>query len=204
MATNLAERFYTPEEYLALEREAEYRSEYINGRIYALAGTSRRHSFIVHSLSGQLYIQLRGRPCEAHTNDMRVKVSDTGTYTYPDIVALCGEAQLEDEHLDTLLNPSVIIEVLSESTERYDRGAKFMHYRRLESLQEYVLVSQQRPLVERYVRHGTEWVLTEISDLEQGVLTLDSIGCEVALRDIYERVEFTEDADDRGPQPPRR
>jgi Uma2 family endonuclease len=204
MATNLAERFYTPEEYLALERKAEYRSEYIDGRIYAMPPSNRWHSLITGNIGASIHLQLRGQPCEVYMVSLRVRVHEPAMYAYPDVAALCGEAQLEDKHLDTLLNPSVIIEVLSESTERYDRGAKFMHYRRLESLQEYVLVSQQRPLVERYVRHGTEWVLTEISDLEQGVLTLESIGCAVALRDIYERVEFTEDADDRGPQSPRR
>lgn len=180
---------YTPKEYLALERKAEYRSEYINGQIYALAGTSRFHNKIVANLAGQLYVQLRGRPCDAFMNDMRVKVNETGLYTYPDVVALCGEPRFEDSHLDTLLNPNLIIEVLSESTERYDRGEKFAHYRRLPSLAEYALVAQDRVRVELYVRQGEQWVLTEYSD-PAGAVTFPSIDCAIALQDIYERVEF--------------
>ncbi|MFL5538851.1 MAG: Uma2 family endonuclease [Longimicrobiaceae bacterium] len=185
----LAQPVVTPAEYLALERSAREKSEYINGRIYAMAGTSRVHNRIVANVIIALGNQMRGRPCEAYVSDMRVKVQHTGMYTYPDVVALCGEAQLEDAELDTLLNPSVIIEVLSPSTESYDRGEKFAHYRRLESLQEYVLVAQVRRRIEHFRREGDHWVLTEISDAD-GVLPLSSLGCTLALADIYERVEF--------------
>src|SRR5919198_4874617 len=119
---------YTPEEYLALERAARHKSEYVNGRIYALAGASRAHNLIVVNVSAELRAQLRGRPCETYASDMRVKVSQTGLYTYPDVVVVCGEPRFEDAQVDTLLNPTVIIEVLSESTESYDRGEKFAHY----------------------------------------------------------------------------
>lgn len=180
---------YSPEEYLALERKAQHKSEYFHGRIYALAGASRAHNLIVFNFAAALGAQLRGRPCEGYVNDMRVKVSQTGLYTYPDVVALCGEPRVEDPQVDTLLNPSVIIEVLSDSTEGYDRGEKFAHYRRLDSLQEYVLVAQDKVRVELYVREGEHWVLSEISDTE-GVLKLPSIGCAIPVRDIYERVEF--------------
>src|ERR1043166_9688652 len=132
----------SPGEYLDLERRADIRSEYIDGRMYAMSGASRPHSLIVGNFFRELSSQFRSRRCEAHANDIRLKVSPTGMYTYPDIVAVCGEARFEDKHVDTLLNPTVIVEVLSESTERYDRGEKFAHYRRLESLRAFVLVAQ--------------------------------------------------------------
>lgn len=185
----LAHPRLTPEEYLALERQAEHKSEYINGRIYAMAGASRAHNLIVGNTFSELRTQLRGRPCEAYVNDMRVKVSPTGLYTYPDVAALCGEPRFEDTQVDTLLNPSVIIEVLSESTERSDRGEKFAHYRRLVSLQEYVLVAQDQLRVEHYARSGEHWLLTEISHPD-GVLTLASVGCTIPVREVYDRVEF--------------
>ena len=184
--------YYTPEQYLALEREAEYKSEYVNGQIYAMSGASREHNLIAVNIVSELHANLRGQPCEAYMSDMRVKVSPTGMYTYPDVIAVCAEPRFEDAHGDTLLNPTVIIEVLSPSTEAYDRGEKFAHYRRLDSLSDYVLVSQDKARVEHYVRHGnkgSQWVLTEISGLE-GVLHLASIGCELALRDIYDQLNL--------------
>jgi Uma2 family endonuclease len=179
----------TPEQYLALERQAQYRSEYINGSLFAMAGASRRHNLIAGNIFGELRAQLRGRPCEAYINDMRVKVGVTGLYTYPDVVALCGQPNFEDTQLDTLLNPSVIVEVLSDSIEAYDRGEKFAHYRRLESLRDYLLIAQNQVRVEHYIRQGDHWLLSEASVLD-GAIHLSSINCEVVLRDIYERVEF--------------
>jgi Uma2 family endonuclease len=134
--------FITAAEYLEIERKAEIKSEYIAGRTYAMSGASRQHNLITANTLSEIHPQLRGRNCEAFVSDMRVKVSPTGMYTYPDDVAVCGEARFEDSHMDTLLNPTVIVEVLSGSTEAYDRGEKFAHYRRLESLREYVLVAQ--------------------------------------------------------------
>lgn len=186
---SLAQPVATPAEYLALERSAREKSEYVNGRIYAMAGASRVHNLIAGNVFGELRARLRGRPCETYMSEMRVKVQQTGMYTYPDVVALCGEPRLEDAELDTLLNPSVIVEVLSPSTESYDRGEKFAHYRRLETLQEYVLVEQVRRRIEHFRREGDHWVLTEISDAG-GELTLSSLGCTLALADIYDRVEF--------------
>ena len=185
----LAQPIVTPAEYLALERRAREKSEYVNGRIYAMSGASRLHNLIAGNIFGELRAQLRGRPCEIYTNDMRVKVQRTGMYTYPDVVALCEEPRLEDGEFDTLLNPSVIVEVLSPSTESYDRGEKFAHYRRLDSLREYVLVAQVTRRVEHFRREGDSWVLTEIS-ASDGELTLSSIGCALKLTEIYERVEF--------------
>ncbi len=179
----------TPEQYLVLERQAQYRSEYINGSIFAMAGASRRHNLIAGNVFGELRAQLRGRPCEAYINDMRVKVSVTGLYTYPDVVALCGQPDFEDTHLDTLLNPSVIVEVLSDSTEAYDRGEKFAHYRRLASLKDYLLIMQNQVRVEHYARQGDKWMLSEASVLD-GAIHLSSMNCAIVLRDIYERIEF--------------
>src|SRR5689334_16365950 len=130
--------FITPAEYLELERKAEIRSEYIAGRMYATSGANEPHNLIAGNVFVELRNQTRGRNCRAYMADMRVKVSSTGMYTYPDIAALCGEPRLEDVHVDTLLNPDIIVEVLSPSTEAYDRGEKFAHYRRIESLREYV------------------------------------------------------------------
>ena len=190
--SSLAQSRSTPAHYLALERQAKHRSEYINGSIFAMVGASRQHNLIAGNVFGELRTQLRGRPCEAYINDMRVKVSVTGLYTYPAVVALCGEPAFEDTQVDTLLNPSVIVEVLSDSTEAYDRGEKFAHYRRLESLRDYVLIAQNKVRVEHYVRQGDQWVLSEASTLSSAI-RLSSISCEIVLRDIYERIEFSSD-----------
>jgi Uma2 family endonuclease len=181
--------YLTPGEYLALERKADIRSEYIAGRMVEMPRTNRWHSLISGNLHGEIWTQMRGRNCEVHMNDMRVKVSPTGLYTYPDLVAVCGEALLEDEHVDTLVNPTVIIEVLSESTEAYDRGEKFAHYRRLETLREYVLVAQNKVRIEHFRREGEEWILSEVS-APDATLHLGSIDCHVRVATIYERVEF--------------
>ena len=189
METLANESEYTPEQYLALERKAEYKSEYINGRIFAMAGASRQHNQITFNIAGELRLQLKGRACIAYSNDMRVKVPRTGLYSYPDIVATCNEPKFEDSFVDTLLNPTLIIEVLSDSTEAYDRGEKFAHYRRLSSLEEYILVAQYRICVEHYVRQGERWILAEISELE-GIINLDSINCTLPLKEIYDKVEL--------------
>jgi Uma2 family endonuclease len=179
----------TPAAYLQVERGAASRSEFVNGRVYALAGASRVHNLIVLNTGSELRAQLRGRPCEAYVNDMRVKVERTGMYTYPDVVGVCEAPEFEDEQLDTLLNPAVIIEVLSPSTERYDRGEKFAHYRRLPSLREYVLIAQDIRRIDHYRRDGDSWVLTEVSEPDAS-LVLGSLGATLALADIYDRVEF--------------
>ena len=180
----------TPQEYLARERRAETKSEYLRGEVFAMAGASREHNLIAGNISRELGQQLRERECEVYQGDMRVKVSPTGLYTYPDVTVVCGEPEFEDAEVDTLLNPKVLVEVLSPSTADYDRGGKFTHYRRLPSLQEYVLISQDRPLVEHYVRQGQdEWLLTEQSSLED-TLVLPSIECQLPLSEIYLKVRF--------------
>src|SRR6266849_164412 len=154
-------RRISPEEYLARERRAELKSEYLRGDVLAMARANYTHNISQVNLAGEAVNQLEGRPYRILTSDMRVKINATESYTYPDIAIVCDKPQFEDEVFDTLLNPRAVVEVLSDSTERYDRGAKFGHYRQIPSLQEYVLVAQDRPLVERYVRRGAgSWVLT--------------------------------------------
>jgi Uma2 family endonuclease len=180
----------TPEEYLELERKAEIKSEYIDREIFAMSGVTREHSTIVINLTTALKIQFAGRPCEVHGPELRLKVSPTGAYLYPDVLAVCGEPRFEDEHFDTLLNPRLIIEVLSESTESYDRGKKFAHYRTIDSLREYVLVSQTECRVERFCRQDDgNWLYSEVSDPE-GSIELTSVTCRLSLKAIYDRVDF--------------
>ena len=182
------ERWISPEDYLLAERQAETKSEYLDGQVFAMAGASRKHNLIVVNVLVALGGQLRGGPCEVYPSDMRVRVTATGLYTYPDVTVVCGTPELEDVHGDTLLNPTLLVEVLSDSTERTDRGRKAVHYRRLATLQEYLLVSQSEARIERYRRAGEgEWRLTEALALDD-VLELDSIGCTLPLRDVYERV----------------
>jgi Uma2 family endonuclease len=180
---------YTPQEYLALERAATEKSEYVNGEIYAMAGTSKRHNRITVNLLRKLSTQLDGRPCEAYIIDIRVKVSETGMYTYPDLTVICGDVQVEDDHEDILLNPTLIVEVLSPSTEAYDRGEKFAHYRKIPSLTDYLLVAQDRIHVEHFVRQGNQWLLSEYDDLE-AAFDLTAIGCRLTLRDIYDKITW--------------
>jgi Uma2 family endonuclease len=180
---------YTPEQYLALERKAEFKSEYYDGFITAMAGASRPHILITGNLSRKIGNQLENRPCETYSNDMRVLVSGSGLYTYPDLIVVCGEPRFLDNMSDTLLNPTVIVEVLSPTTESYDRGKKFSHYRRLESLKEYVLVAQDEVFVERYLRQGDIWQLSDWTSMDE-TLSLASIDCHVPLREIYTRIEF--------------
>jgi Uma2 family endonuclease len=135
----------TPNEYLILERQAPYKSEYRDGQIVAMSGASRQHNIITANVVAELHAQLKQRSCTVLPSDMRVKVTSTGLYTYPDVVVVCGEALFDDNQQDTLLNPTLIVEVLSKSTEAYDRGDKFKHYRHLPSLAEYLLISQDKP-----------------------------------------------------------
>ncbi len=182
----------TPEEYLAREWAAEFRSEYFRGEMRAMERTNWQHSLIKGNLAGETGNQLKDGPCYVLTSDMRLKVNATGLYTYPDMVVVCEEPWLEDEFRDTLLNPRVIVEVLSKSTEAYDRGDKFAHYRQLPSVREYVLVSQDRPLVERFVRQPDDtWVLTEFSGLTQ-TFKFGTIAAAVPLADIYRGVSLPE------------
>lgn len=184
--------FVSPEEYLRLERQSEYKSEYLHGEIFAMTGASRKHNLIAVNTASSLNQQLRGRPCEAYVSDMRVKVAASGLYTSPDIVVVCGEPKFEDDYLDTLLNPTVLFEILSRSTERYDGIAKSDYYRTLESLTEHLLVAQDEVRVEHYSKQADgQWSLSDLHSIA-GVIELESIGCSLALRDVYDKVSLDE------------
>lgn len=179
------------EEYLAFERASEEKHEYLNGEIFLMSGASNNHNLIVGTTLGIFYVQLRNTGCIYYPSDMRIRVSETGLYTYPDISVVCDPPQLDKSaYQDTLLNPTLIVEVLSPSTESYDRGRKFQHYRALESLQEYVLIAQDSPHIERYLRQPSgEWLLADATGLDARI-ELSSIGCTLALADVYEKVTF--------------
>jgi Uma2 family endonuclease len=168
--------YYTEAEYLARERRAAYKSEYYRGEIFAMAGATREHNLVAVNVASLLREQLRTTDCETYPSDMRVRLP-SGLYTYPDVSVACGEPRFLDDEVDTLLNPIVIVEVLSESTEGYDRGEKFAHYRRLPSLREYVLVSPAEPRLEAYARNAAgEWVLHEAGPGESLALrSLDGV-----------------------------
>ena len=189
MSSAAARTYLTPEEYISFERKATTKHEYLKGQIIAMSGASFAHNFITLDTATQLNIQLMGGDCQVAASDMRVKVTKTNAYFYPDIVVFCGEPISEDNNFDTLLNPTVIIEVLSPSTETYDRGEKFEDYKQIESLKEYVLVSQDKVLVEHYRRQEVEWLKREYQELKD-VVMLRSIECELRLQDIYSRTEF--------------
>jgi Uma2 family endonuclease len=201
MASAALKLRYTPEEYLARERLAEYKSEYLDGTIFAMAGASRAHNLITTNLIRRIGNQLDNTPCEAYASDMRVLVSETGLYTYSDITVVCGEPIFADGERDILLNPTVIVEVLSPTTEAYDRGKKFEHYRRLPSLREYILVAQDEVLVERFLREGDNWHPTSLRILDD-TLQLASIDCTVPLREVYAKIVFTQrpSAESQAPQ----
>jgi Uma2 family endonuclease len=184
-------RALTPAEYLEIERLALYRSEYFDGEMFAMAGGSPRHSLIKANLVSELRNRLKGKTCTAYDSDLRIRIAASGVYTYADASVICGEIELDDQDPDTVLNPTLIAEVLSGGTEAYDRGKKFDHYRKLPSLKEYLLVSQDGPKIERFSKNedGT-WMLTIVSGLDQ-VLDLSSIGVTVSLAEIFDKVDFT-------------
>ena len=195
MSTALSTRL-SPEEYLAIERAADRKSDYWNGEMFAQAGASERHGTIVANLVFSLVGALKGRPCKVYANDLRLQVAATGLYTYPDLLVICGPPEFSDEVQDMVRNPRLIVEVLSPSTEDYDRGRKFAHYRTLPSLVEYLVVAQDRPHVERFFREegdreipGPRWVLTEESRRE-GVIHLLSVDAVLSLSEVYDKVEL--------------
>ncbi len=181
----------TPEEYLAFDRSADGKSEYLDGEMFAMSGGSRAHSLIASNLIGEIHQQLRGRPCEVHGSDLRVLVESTGLYTYPDLSIVCGEPDFgSGDPKDTLRNPTLLIEVLSPSTENYDRSKKFEHYRSIPSLREYVLVAQDRAFVERLLRRDDGvWEFTEFRGLHS-TITLPSIDVTLAFAEMYAKVKL--------------
>lgn len=180
----------TPQEYLQIERRAETKSEFYQGEMFATSGATREHNLITGNVGRRLQEQFDNRDCEVYQHDMRVKVRANGLYTYPDVVVACDQPQFEDDRFDTLLNPIVIVEVLSDSTEGYDRGAKFELYRALHSLRDYILISQDKVHIEHFNKDSDgRWVLWESNNLSDQV-RLDTIPCVLNISDIYAKVTF--------------
>jgi Uma2 family endonuclease len=183
--------FLTPAEYLERERRADYKSEYFQGEMFAMAGASRRHGLIVVNLVGELRQQLKGKPCEVYSSDLRLRVTAAGLYTYPDVLVACGDVQFADDQKDTIVNPVLLIEVLSESTRDYDRGRKFQYYRGLPSLVEYLTVAQDEPHVEHWTRQKEgQWLLSEFSKMSETIRLVSFSGV-LALNEIYDKVEWS-------------
>lgn len=180
--------FLSPEEYLEIERKAEYKSEYYHGEMFAMSGVSRRHDRINVRLTSLVDHHLRGRRCETFSANMRVLATSSGLYTYPDLSVVCEEPQFADAHVDTLTNPALLVEILSPSTEDYDRGKKAKLYRAIASLRELLFIAQDSYEVELYRRQADgSWSLMEAAGLESAI-TLTSIGYTLPLRELYENV----------------
>lgn len=191
-----ATRKLTATEYLAIEERAERKSEFYDGEMFAMAGASREHNILTRNLVIELGSRLKGGPCHVFVADQRVKVTRTGLYTYPDVLVVCGPPEYAAENRNTLTNPKVVFEVLSDDTEQYDRTTKFRHYKRLPSVAEYVLVSQHTPLVERFVRAASgRWEQEDFVGLD-AALSLATLPAEVPMAEVYSGVEFP-------PPPPR-
>lgn len=186
----------TEADYLAFERASELKHEFIDGELVAMSGASINHNLITMATSASLFMQTRGGSCRVFSSDMRVGIPNRGNYLYPDVVVVCGDLQRADDEFDTLLNPTLIIEVLSPSTERRDRGQKFQNYWQLPSLQSYVLIAQDQPRLECFTRKDErEWLLTVAVGLDEA-LDLPSIGCTLRLAEVYEQVTFDNPDDD--------
>ncbi len=187
MAANLKFSL-TPEDYLQIERKAEYKSEYVDGVMYAMAGGSPEHSLIAGNLLTELNIQMRDRPCLVFNSDMKVRVPSSRKFHYPDATVVCDKPQYADDEKDALINPLVLIEVISETTAADDRGKKFQYYQEIDSFQEYLLVDPDEPVVERFVKQSdSDWIYTKIEGLEQSI-ELVTINCRLKLKDIYAKV----------------
>jgi Uma2 family endonuclease len=185
----------TVEEYLAFDRASDIKHEYYGGEVFAMTGGSPEHSVITMNVGASLHAQLRRRPCIVYSSDQRVRVSQTGLFAYPDVTVVCGKAEFGTDRQDTLLNPTLIVEVLSPTTERYDRGLKSRHYRTINSLREYILIAQDAYQIEHYVRQEDgSWHLFDAIGSE-AMISLSSINCTLALGDVYEKVEIVQDED---------
>lgn len=182
----------SPEEYLAIERRATYRSEYLNGEMFAMAGASRQHNRISSNLVSAIDQHIKNRDCNVYASDMKVHVPSTGYFTYPDIVITCGKEEFIDAYSDVLVNPLVVMEILSDSTAAFDRGKKFEQYRELTSFVEYLLVEQRIPRVEQYIlRDSQEWIYRDIRGDDDQIVTIQAIECSLAFRDIYHKVDLS-------------
>lgn len=187
-----APKYYTPEEYLAMEETAEFKSEYYQGEIFPFAGGSLNHDRIAGNLYINLSLGLKGKKCEVFSGDIRVWIESQRLFTYPDVTVVCGKPGLYENRNDTITTPLLIVEVLSESTQNYDRGQKFFLYRAIESLKEYVLVDQYQFHVEHFSKaEDGRWVLTEYNKAED-IVSIPRIDFHISLKDIYDRVEFSQ------------
>lgn len=175
---------YTVQEYLDLEASAREKHEFFRGEIFAMGGASAAHNLIVANVVGEMRQHLRGKPCQVYPSDLRVKISPTGLYTYPDVVVVCGQPQFEQPG-ETLINPTLLVEVLSDSSEAYDRGKKSEQYRTLAMLTDYVLIAQDRVLVEHYSRQPGERWLLQAANRRQNSIAIASLGCELSLAEVY-------------------
>jgi Uma2 family endonuclease len=189
MSTAPVNRRFTVEEYLVLEEDSETKHEYYKGEIFAMAGASIRHNEISGNIFATLHGRLRGTGCRPYNADQRIRVHTADLYTYSDTLIVCGPLERDEKQSETIANPRVVFEVPSKSTERNDRGRKFEFYQQLESLQEYVLVSQSEPTVTHFVRDGSSWRYVLIQGLDQSV-ALESVPCTMTLSEIYENVTF--------------
>ncbi|MBZ5725206.1 MAG: Uma2 family endonuclease [Acidobacteriia bacterium] len=182
--------FVSEAEYLERERKAERKSEYYKGEMFAMAGASPRHAEIVTNLVAEFRQRLKTKPCKVYSTDVRLRVTPTGLYTYPDVIVVCGPPQFADDQKDTLLNPTVIVEVLSVSTKDYDRGRKFDHYRTLPSLMEYLTVAQDVPHIQLWARQKENgWLLSDFDEAGQ-IMPLRSIECDLPLAEVYDKLEW--------------
>ena len=182
--------FFSPEDYLTRERQATFKSEYYQGELFAMAGASEQHNLIVSNSIITLGTQLKKRPCRVYPSDLRLLIPNTGLFTYPDLMIICGEPQFEYDRRDVVSNPIVLVEVLSDSTEAYDRGTKFEQYRTLDSLKQYVLIAQDRTSVESFTKSPEgNWVLSATNEMLQSHW-LEPIQCSLALADVYDKVKF--------------
>ncbi len=180
--------FLTPEQYLEIERKAEYKSEYLNGQMFAMAGASIRHAQLITNINANLWIQLRGRECFVFTTDLRLQIKASGLYTYPDLMVVCGQPRHPAGADDIIENPKLIVEVLSDSTKNYDRGEKFRHYRTIPEFSEYLIVAQDSVRVERHVRQAdNSWLFRDFT-MPAERIELSSIGCSLDTDAIYEGV----------------
>lgn len=177
-------RKFTPEEYLTLEENADYRSEYIHGEIYAMSGASFKHVIIATNIVAGLHAQLKGKPCRVLSVDMRVQSEHADFYTYPDIAIVCDKPEMDVRN--TLKNPRVIIEILSPSTAAYDRNEKFSYYKNILSLEEYILIDQEKPFFESFRKTATGWLQTTATD----VLRIETIDCLLKVEDVYDKTEI--------------
>jgi Uma2 family endonuclease len=186
-------KILTTEQYLELERKAEFKSELINGEMYAMAGVTRKHNRIALNVASFLNNFLQDKPCRIYFADLRVQVSKTGMFTYPDLVITCGNEIMADKRQDTLLNPKCILEILSDSTEKYDRGEKFSHYQNLESLAEYILISQNQTKAESFLRQDdNKWLYQKVEGLENE-LSIQSINSKIKMEEIYKNTQDLEE-----------